>query len=260
MVVTAEDLLPERRLRESYVKHAARAQLYRLWASIQEGTCVKELLEGTEAKERVLLPPDPGALPSVADIAIALEAGNSISFASAQDEVFGRFARGAAVLPRLTAFSSTKPGTTRLSAAAHRACGTVHYFIALVENPERDPKPFRELLAADFDLGYTATPMKDLAALDAWVAGPLSSVVASEHDIHSIQVRDLGADRSIAAVAMTSQALFPDGSGAISRNTQNWTLDHGTGECFPRVMEISIARDAVEFFGPAPLFEPRERP
>ena len=61
-------------------------------------------------------------------------------------------------------------------------------------------------------------------------------------------------------VRMTSQALFPDGSGAISRNVQTWLLRDAAGNRFPRIAGISIARDAVEFFGPAPDFEPRARP
>ena len=259
MAVSAEDLLPERRLRESYLKHASRAQLHRLWAD-REAEGPADVFADPAAAETMLVAARGGALPRGDGLRFDLEGGDRIRFASAHGTLTGAFSRGRDVLPRLIALEGAAGAADPLSRAAHRTCGLVHHFIGLVEHPARDPMPFRELLGGSFSLGYTAAPISDLTALDAWVRGALSSVVASEHVIHSVDVEDLGGADVKAQVRMTSQALFPDGSGAISRNTQTWTLHDADGDRFPRISEILIARDAVEFFGPAPLFEPRERP
>lgn len=254
MAITAKDVLPESRLRESYVKHAVRAQLYRLFATIDGGAPAADIFDDPHAAAPMLA----GARSASLDgCRIELHPGRRVGFATADGALSGEFLRGDGFLPRLTTLE-TKPGPG--APTGHRTRATVHYFIALVENPARDPLPFRELLAEKFSLNYTPAPMTDLAAVETWVKGALSSVIASEHDIHAIDVRDLGDGRTAAEVRMTSQALFPDGSGAISRNTQNWTMHDTPSERFPRVIEILIARDAVEFFGPAPDYEPRERP
>ena len=199
-------------------------------------------------------------MPSLDGCRIDLKANGEIDFATADGGLRGELQPTDAFLPSLKRLESqvvADPSSRPRSDG--RARSAVHYFIALVENPARDPAPFRELLGDRFSLHYTPTPMTDLEALDAWVKGALSSVVASEHDIHAIDVRDLGDGRFAVEVCMTSQALFPDGSGAISRNTQNWTIVD-RGERFARIEEILIDRDAVEFFGPAPDYAPRARP
>jgi hypothetical protein len=260
MAFTANDVLPEQRLRESYVKHAVRAQLHRLYAAIEEGIPAPDIFDDPKSAASMIAAVPNDALPAVEECRIDLRPGGRIAFATADGAFAGAFVRGDAFLPRLTQLAATSRPASLSASAGHRTRSSVHHFIALVENPARDPQPFRELLRPVFSLGYTPTPMTGLAALDAWVKGALSSVIASEHDIHAIDVRDLGDARTACEVRMTSQALFPDGSGAISRNTQSWTLHDAAGDRFPRIEEILIARDAVEFFGPAPLHEPRARP
>lgn len=259
MAVTADDLLPEWRLRESYLKHAARAQLHRLWG-IQDGDTIcnlqfvdPALCKSFVASARCV------ELPSGENLLFSILDGD-IAFTSADRTVSGLFERPKGVLPTLVRLDVSPSDTVQATGDGHRFRAAVHHFIGLVEHPARDPLPFRELLPERFSLGYTAIPISSLVSLDAWVRGALSSVVASEHVIHAIDVETLGEGRAQALVRMTSQALFPDGSGAISRNSQTWLLHDAPGDRFPRISEISIARDAVEFFGPAPNFEPRARP
>ncbi len=71
----------------------------------------------------------------------------------------------------------------------------IHYFTSLVEDPRRDPIPFREVLAEGFRLHYISPPIDSFEALAAWVAGPLSSVVASTHAISDVVVTRLRRSR-----------------------------------------------------------------
>jgi hypothetical protein len=258
MAVTAEEVWPAQRLRESYVRHGVRTQLYRLFADGASDAHRRDLLDAADDDSWNLA--RSGHVACLENCKIDIRPDGRIDFASADGTLRGMFERSGAFLPQLRRLSrgGDSAGASR-GRAVYRARSVVHYFIALVENPARDPAPFREILADRFSLHYTPSPMTDLAALDAWVGGALSSVVASEHDIHAIDVASLGGARSAVDVRMTSQALFPDGSGAISRNTQRWTIVDA-GDRFPRIEEILIDRDAVEFFGPAPDHAPRDRP
>ena len=259
MAVTADDLLPEWRLRESFVKHAARAQLHRLWART-DGSPIDDAFASSAAAASFEEIRRSERLPPLNAVRLHLEGEDRVRVTTPDATISAGFVRSDDPLPKLVALDTSATAIAPEHASTHRARSTVHYFIGLVEHPARDPRPFRELMAERFSLGYTPDPITDVAALEAWIRGALSSVVASEHVIHAIDVTEDGGNKLYAEVRMTSQALFPDGSGAISRNTQRWTLHDTTGERFARVERIGIARDAVEFFGPAPLYGPRQRP
>ena len=132
--------------------------------------------------------------------------------------------------------------------AEDRIRSLVHYFTSLVEDPRRDPIPFREVLAEGFRLHYISPPIDTFEALAAWVAGPLSCVVASTHAISDVVVTQLSDRDYSATLAMQSEALFPDGSGLESRNTQTWTVVDDVGERFARIAEITIQRIDVRRF------------
>ena len=190
MPVTAADLFPEARLRESYVRHAVRAQAYRLWAAAKEDR-LDELLEDADtAWPRS----DRWPLPALDACDIALTS-QSAKLVTSNGSITLDFARGDDFLPRLQRLERQRPAGVGsplpASATADRTSAAVHYFIALVENPARETIPFHELLGDKFSLGYTPLPISDRDALDTWVKGALSSVVASEHDIHSITVEEV---------------------------------------------------------------------
>ncbi|QGN53466.1 hypothetical protein [Novosphingobium sp. Gsoil 351] len=272
------DLVPEERLRRSYIVHALTAQLYRLLAASEADHAAEFAVEGAGPGL------DPSAIASLARLLggsritgceIALADDGTWIFAARLGEGEGPnsalapagLIRGVASacpadLPQileLRAELGSEP-RTRTGAAAvlnARVRGLVHYFFSLVENPSRDPVPFHELLAPSFALDLVDPPLQSLEAVDGWVTVRLASVVASEHAIAEIAVE---ADEGLLRVIMKSQALFPDGSGAISRNTQRWRVrDDGQGR-FPRIESIAIERDGVIFFGPAPDYAPRAAP
>lgn len=130
----------------------------------------------------------------------------------------------------------------------NRLLSLIHYFTSLVENPARDPAPFRELLAENFALYYVDPPISTHAMLDDWVTGRLASVVASHHRIDDVSFEAPGENRFLVRVAMESEALFPDGSGVISRNRQSWRILDDPAERFARIEDIRIERDEVRRF------------
>lgn len=278
------DIVSEAQLRESYRKHATLAQLNRMWQyqerpesgldnlldMMMPDVIVRSAhldVQGYDSMRAVLaqIPMNWKAAHVLKSWKIAVkrertELRAKLDYVNAGDratkaEAFyaGSFVATGTLLPRLARIDVEQGEAQRGVPfvdmyAEHRILSTVHYFLALVENPARDSEPFFELLGDTFRLDYTLDPVATPAAFRDWVAGPLSSVIASEHDIHSVTCRDLGNGTYTAEVAMKSQAMFPDKSGAISRNTQSWKLTDTIGERFPRITEILIDRDSVVRF------------
>lgn len=291
MATQIADIVSEQQLRDSYRKHATLAQLNRLW-QFQElpASGLDNLLDmmvpdvgihsshldvrGHDQLRAAMaqIPIDWRAGHILKDCQIALEPGASTleatigyltedaagNVATAEARYSATFVLGGDLLPKLARIDVVQGDANATGRfvdmfVEHRVRSAVHYFFALVENPARDAEPFLELLADDFRLHFTANPIADHEALRAWVAGPLSSVIASEHDLHSVTCKEVGQDTYAVEIRMKSQAMFPDKSGAISRNTQRWIMTDTITERFPRIVEIQIDRDSVVRFDTAGL-------
>ena len=280
------DVVSERQLRESFRSHATLAQLNRLW-QFQErpASGLANLLDmmmpdvaihssHLDVRGHDELKAAMAAIPidwraghalknwhiSVEPLETRLEAtigymteDSQGSVATAEAHYVATFGETEALLPKLVRIDvvqgESHPGGRFVDMfVEHRVRSAVHYFFALVENPARDAGPFADLLAEDFELHFTPEPMTSHAGVRDWVAGPLSSVIASEHDLHSVMVNDAGSGHYLVEIKMKSQAMFPDGSGAISRNTQRWKMRDDVTERFPRIVDIRIDRDSVVRF------------
>lgn len=243
----------QKRLRESYLKHAALAQLYRWWQYYDDSAGLPEQDAHFLKASTVHLQND-GAVTISAQVEhlnLGIDTGGGVMSSTAHCSAVLRPTTG--LLPKITEIriddEDPEPADGFKPAyPENRLRSLVHYFTALVENPRRDPQPFRELLAPGFRLHFTEPPLASLDALAAWVAGPLSSVVASTHAISGIALERLGERDYAATIDMQSEAMFPDGSGIASRNTQTWTVTDDKSERFARIANIAIRRDEVRRF------------
>lgn len=289
MAVNPEDLVPEKQLRESYRKHAVRAQLHRWWqhyenpeAGLQnqldvlDENIVVQSIAGDahghdEFAEAVLqLPSDWQNGHLLTNCTVDLDDDDGISLSVDLDyynvgmlpddgvskstvSYIAEMQPTDQILPKFTKISITQNDQKAVTEfrdafVENRMRSLVHYFTALVENPARDPEPFREVLTSQFSFHYTDDPINTVEKLTAWVTGPLSSVIASEHVINEVKIEPLGASRYALTVKMKSQAMFPDKSGIISKNNQTWTVHDTLSDRFPRIEKITIDRDDVQRF------------
>jgi hypothetical protein len=296
----------KKRLEESFVKHAALAQLYR-WCGHHElggsdhadpsdllsEDAVVKLADGTVCRARdywAAALEFPSAcrnahvlkshhLDVMSDGRITLTATldryhvSSLSSAGVRNtptRCKAVMTPLAGTLPRFAKIEISKEATQETkrfeySPARNRLLSLVHYFTSLVENPARDSVPFREVLTDDFALHYVEPPVSTHAMLDAWVTGRLASVIASNHVIHDVAFEPVGQDDYAVTIVMESEALFPDGSGIISKNSQNWLVTDNAAERFARIKHVRIDRDAVHRFdvpdaGPEQCTSSREAP
>lgn len=280
------DAATEKRLRESYIKHATLAQLHRWFQYFENAECglanhVDTLSDGvtvrtmdmstTSLKEYVESIASPSAhirkahvlkdhtIDISLDGSIRLKAEVDILTSSqspdddAQNwpiELEAILSPTETVLPKFTEIHITRSGPERRlkyqdTYREHRVRSMVHHFTAIVEDPSRNPEPFREVLSDEFSINYTETPMVDFESVKAWVAGALSSVVASNHQIHDVAYDVIARGDYLVTIRMESRALFPDGSGITSKNSQTWTLTDTPTDRFPKIRKITIDRDEV---------------
>lgn len=225
-----------KRLEESFIKHAALARFH-LWcernAHAVQSTAV-EILPG-------------GRIALTAELGRHDDDGPATRKPPARCHAEMTALDG--TLPHLVDVDGAPAPATALSSdARNRLLSLIHYFTSLVENPARDPAPFHEVLTDNFALHYIDPPVSTHAMLDDWVTGRLASVVASNHRIHDVSFETTGDGVYLVTVAMESEALFPDGSGVISKNRQSWRVIDDPSERFARIAEIRIERDDVHRF------------
>nr|WP_321510285.1 hypothetical protein [uncultured Hyphomonas sp.] len=280
------DAETEKRLRESYIKHATLAQLHRWFQYFENAECglanhvdtlddevsaraIDTNTSGLKAYLEAITPPvarrrkahvlknqsidisADGSIHLKAEIDILIpdqmSKGNVLRLPAEFEAIL---APTQTVLPKFTEIRITQSGPEQTpeyqeTYQNHRVRSLVHHFTAIVEDPSRNPEPFREVLSDEFSLNYTETPMTDFESVKAWVAGALSSVVASNHQIHDVSFEVTTHGDYLITVRMESRALFPDGSGITSKNTQTWTLTDNPADRFPKIRKIIIDRDEV---------------
>ena len=124
--------------------------------------------------------------------------------------------------------------------AANRLLSLVHYWMAMVEHPDRDPEPFREVLAPEIDIDFGSGPISDFEALKAWVEGPASSVSASRHDVHNFSYKTLGEDQFELTVDLDWTAIRRDDVWMTAKTRHTWTVSDTPSERFARIQKIQV--------------------
>lgn len=124
----------------------------------------------------------------------------------------------------------------------NRLASLVNYWIALVEHPGRDPEPFREILAPELDIKFSAegdtyTSYDDIAT---WVTGPVSSLPATRHVISPVSYSVLGDGRYELSVGFDWLGMRPDGKRMSAKTQHTWVVTDDPIERFARVERIRV--------------------
>ena len=133
--------------------------------------------------------------------------------------------------------------------AANRLSSLVHYYLAVIEHPGRDPEPMRELLAEGFSLNFSSGAITDFDGFAAWLAGPGSQVVASTHRISNLTHETLAEDeRYRLSVDFDWEGILPDGTIMTARTRHDWTVSNDVTERFARIESVDV--EVLEPFAP----------
>ncbi|MEO9781258.1 MAG: hypothetical protein ABJH07_26380 [Sedimentitalea sp.] len=132
--------------------------------------------------------------------------------------------------------------------AENRLRSLVHYWLALIEDPSRNPEPVREILADGFTLNFSSGVITDFAEFEAWLAGPGSQVEASTHVISEISVMENADGTYGMTVDFDWAGILPDGNEMVAKTRHNWTATNDVTERFARILSVDV--EVLEPFRP----------
>lgn len=151
------------------------------------------------------------------------------------------------VLPKFTSMVITDVGSEQLDGfkdtyVQNRLTALVAQWIHLVENPARNAEPFKEILAPQLDIKFSEqspliTTYDEIAA---WVAGPVSSLPATRHEIGTVSYSELEKGRYEVKVSFNWQGIRPDGKRMTAKTAHTWVVTDEPSERFARVEKIRV--------------------
>ncbi|WP_162787262.1 hypothetical protein [Notoacmeibacter marinus] len=130
----------------------------------------------------------------------------------------------------------------------NRMLSLAHYWLALIEDPARDPEPAREILADDFSLNFSSGAITDFDGFKAWLAGPGSQVAASTHEISNFEAEKTGDETYAVSMDFDWSGILPDGSEMVAKTRHNWTVVNDVTERFARIKTVDV--EVLEDFRP----------
>lgn len=124
--------------------------------------------------------------------------------------------------------------------ATNRALSVVHYWLAIIEDPARDPEPAKEILADGFALNFSSGAITDFEGLKAWLTGPAASVSASSHSLKNFSANADSDQEITLTVGFDWQGILPDGTRLEAETLHNWTLTNDITERFARIKSVDV--------------------
>lgn len=124
--------------------------------------------------------------------------------------------------------------------AANRALSVVHYWLAIIEDPARDPEPAKEILADGFALNFSSGAITDFDGLKTWLTGPAAAVSASSHTLKNFSARSENDENIEITFGFDWQGITPDGTRLEAETLHNWTLTNDVTERFARIKSVDV--------------------
>jgi hypothetical protein len=148
-------------------------------------------------------------------------------------------------LPKFTSIEITQNSEGRADAIAcaygeNRMRSLMHYWLALIESPARDPEPVRRILADGFLLNFSSGPIADFDGFKAWLAGPGSAMTASAHVISNFRQEQTGKDEYKIGAQFDWHAIAPDGALWEARTAHRWLVKDDPTARFARIKRMDV--------------------
>ncbi len=124
--------------------------------------------------------------------------------------------------------------------AHNRAKSLVHYWLALVEDPKRNPAPFNELLAAPFKLNFASGAITTKGGFKKWLSGPASSVDASRHAIENFKVTAASDANFTIEMDFVWNGILPNGAQMTAKTHHTWIVVNDVTERFARIQTMDV--------------------
>ena len=132
--------------------------------------------------------------------------------------------------------------------AINRMRSLVHYWLALIEDPSRNPEPVEEILADDFSLNFSSGSITDFNGFKEWLAGPGSQVTASTHVISNFKAEETADGEFSIQMDFDWEGILPNGTELIAKTRHNWIATNDVTERFARIKSVDV--EVLEPFRP----------
>lgn len=132
--------------------------------------------------------------------------------------------------------------------AANRMLSLVHYWMALIEDPARNPEPVKEIFADGFSLNFSSGVITDFEGFKAWLAGPGSQVNASTHVISNFSTEEIDSGLFTVKMDFDWEGILPNGTELIAKTRHSWTATNDVKERFARIKTVDV--EVLEPFRP----------
>lgn len=160
---------------------------------------------------------------------------------------------GSTVLPKFSTLNivGSNPGEANEFVSAYgdnRMRSLVHYWLALIEDPSRNPDPVKEILADGFSLNFSSGAITDFEGFKAWLAGPGSSVAASTHKIGNFSQELVGDNQYAVSMTFDWNGILPDGTELAAKTQHTWSVVDDPTKRFAQIKTVDV--EIIEPFAP----------
>lgn len=130
----------------------------------------------------------------------------------------------------------------------NRVRSLVHRWLTIIEDPSRNPEPFKEIIADNPEINFSSGLIQDYEGLAVWLAGPGSQVAASTHLIEDLTVSEIDDGNWQTVMVFDWAGLLPDGTELVAKTQHTWVVENDVTERFARVKKVDV--EVLEPFRP----------
>ncbi len=153
------------------------------------------------------------------------------------------------ILPRFKSISISEASTAivknqqfECTYSSNRLKSLVHYLMAIVEHPGRDPEYLREILAPKFDIRLSEakgnyTSFEELAG---WMTGPVACMSATRHIAHSMRSKQVDENEYEMSLLFDWDGIRLDGAILTAKTRHTWRVVDDPSERFARIKKIRV--------------------
>jgi hypothetical protein len=140
----------------------------------------------------------------------------------------------------ITQKSEGKTEAFKMAYGENRLWSLVHYWLAILEDPSRNPEPVQEILTDSFVLNFSSGTIRDFDGFKSWLAGPGSQAKASTHAVSHFAYETTADNQYALSMDFDWEGILPDGKIMTAKTHHRWIVLDDPAERFARIKSIDV--------------------
>lgn len=129
--------------------------------------------------------------------------------------------------------------------ANNRLRSLAYHFHAMIEDPDRAPESFDEVLAENFTISTPGLVIDTYEGFSAWINGISGAISATEHVMDTFAFEQTGENVYRVKITYNWRGITTDGTGLKAKSQLVWQVEDDPAERFARIKSASL-----EFIAP----------